>query len=529
MKKMLLLARVQLRALLTGFRVSGSRKRAASSWAALALMAGLCLYVSGLYSFALAKPLAQSGALDLLLLMMAGMAVAAGVMFTAFAAQGVVFSGRDADFLLSMPVPAFTVLLSKLTALYAENMMFCIFLVLPAGAAYLWQGGGGVLFVLRLLLATPLLGLLPTVLALAAGFLLSWLTGRSGNRKLVNLLLYALWMALIFMGMFQANQAVSALIAGAVSPAMNMEVPLWALPLSLYQKGVCGDWRALGLFCLITLAVLLAAAALLAGSYQRILTGLHTHRKGPDYRLTRLTASGRSRALLKKEAARYFGTPIYLFNTGIGLLLLLAAGIAAVVMRDRISGLLDQLGEQMPLLSLVAAAEAFLLSTVAITGSSISLEGRYLWILKEAPVSAREILRTKAGFQLLLAGPCLLVGVTGTAWGLGLTLPEGVLLLLLGLAFTAFTALLGLAVNLSFPKLDAVSDMAVVKQSAASMISTFGGMGAAAACGLLVWQTTGQLGEFYALALCGLALLLGCGGLFWWLRTRGERRFVELS
>ena len=76
MKKFLVLTRVQLRALLSTLRIGGSRKRAASGWGALALAAGLCLYLSGSYSFALGGQLAALGALDLLLLMMPAAAVA---------------------------------------------------------------------------------------------------------------------------------------------------------------------------------------------------------------------------------------------------------------------------------------------------------------------------------------------------------------------------------------------------------------------------------------------------------------------
>ena len=50
MKKFLVLTRVQLRALLSTLRIGGSRKRAASGWGALALAAGLCLYLSGFYN-----------------------------------------------------------------------------------------------------------------------------------------------------------------------------------------------------------------------------------------------------------------------------------------------------------------------------------------------------------------------------------------------------------------------------------------------------------------------------------------------
>ena len=117
MRKFLILARVQLWALLTSFRIGGSRKKAASGWAALALMAALCLFISGSYSFPLGGQLAAAGCLELLLLMMSAMAAILGLVFTTFAAQGVVFGGRDADLLLSMPVRAFTALRGKLTVL----------------------------------------------------------------------------------------------------------------------------------------------------------------------------------------------------------------------------------------------------------------------------------------------------------------------------------------------------------------------------------------------------------------------------
>lgn len=530
MRKFLVLAGVQLRSLLTSFRIGGSKKRAVSGWAALALMAGLCLYVSGLYSFALGGQLAETGALELLMLLMPTMSAVAGLMFTAFAAQGVVYGGRDADLLLSMPVSAFTVLLAKLTALYAENLVFCVFLVLPAGAAWLWfGGGGGALFVLRLLIGIPFLTLLPTVLSLAVGFLLSWLGGRFANRRAVNLLLYAAMMVVLFFLAIRFNAGVTAIAAGTAGAEISGGFNVWGIPFLLFQRGVCGDWETLVMSCLLSLVPAALAAWLFARNYQQILTGLHSHGKRAAYRLGRLRASSRRRALLRKEAARFFGTPIYLFNAGFGLILLVVAGIAAVVMGGSLRAQLAQAGmEELPLLVLAAGVVTFLLSTAAITASSISLEGENLWILKEAPVSAREALDVKAGFQLLLVCPCLLVGSVGLSWGLGLTLPEGITLFIFGLAFAGFTAPMGLAVNLLFPKLDAVNDMVVVKQSLASMLSTFGGMAAAVACAGMVWWLAGVAGELTALA-GGTAVLVICGGvLYRWLHTRGAERFMNL-
>ena len=128
----------------------------------------------------------------------------------------------------------------------------------------------------------------------------------------------------------------------------------------------------------------------------------------------------------------------------------------------------------------------------------------------------------------MLVCPCLLVGSAGLSWGLGLTLPEEIALFIFGLTFAGFIAPMGLAVNLLFPKLDAVNDMVVVKQSLASMLSTFGGMAVAVACAGLVWWLSGVAGELTALADC-MAVLVICGGvLYRWLHTRGAERFMNL-
>ena len=530
MKKFLVLTRVQLRALLASVRVGGSRKKAVSGWLALALIAALCLYISGIYSFSLGGQLAQIGALDLLFLLMPGMAVIGGLMFTAIAAQGVVFGGRDGDLLLSMPVSAFAVLLSKLTALYVENLLICTFLILPAGAAWLrFSGAGGLPFIARLVIGILFLAMLPTVLALAAGFLLSWLGGRFANRKLINTLLYSLMMAAVMALAIQINLGISGGMAGSMGMALPGGTAVWSIPFRMFQCGVCGDWETLVMFCLFSLAPVLLAVGLFAKFYKQVLTGLRSHGRRSDYKLTRLSAAGHRMALLKKEASRYFGTPIYLFNTGLGLILLVIGGIAVAVMRGRFMAMLDQAGlGEMPLGLLAAATAVFLLSTVAVTGSSISLEGQNLWILKEAPVSAGEILAVKALFQVLLELPCLLVGTAGLAWGLGMPLADWGALMLFGAAFGLCTALLGLTVNLLLPKLDAVNDMVVVKQSAASMGATFGSMLLAIGCGLAVWGLSGLMGTAAAQAVCALGLLAGSGLLAWWLGTKGTARFWEL-
>ncbi len=57
------------------------------------------------------------------------------------------------------------------------------------------------------------------------------------------------------------------------------------------------------------------------------------------------------------------------------------------------------------MLPMAAAVIGFCLCTCPITAPSISLEGKYLWILWESPIEESSLLWVKVGFQLLLTLP----------------------------------------------------------------------------------------------------------------------------
>ena len=178
MRKFLVLLGLNFRAMLFSFRVGGNgKKRAFTGVGALLLMALLALYLSGTYSFLFAAQLKRVSMLPLLIMMMPVLAVMAGLFFTVFAAQGILFGGRDNDLMLSLPVPAFVLLLARVSALYLENLFFSAFVMLPAAVAYLLNGGvGGFGFVLSMLVGTAVIALIPTLLALILGFLLAWVS-----------------------------------------------------------------------------------------------------------------------------------------------------------------------------------------------------------------------------------------------------------------------------------------------------------------------------------------------------------------
>lgn len=528
MNKLRALFVVQLKAMLFSFRPGGrSKKRAASGAGILALMAGLACYLSVSYSILFSAQLSEIGQLPLLLVFMPVMAVLVGFFFTLFAAQGVIFGGRDNDLMLALPISSFTLMLARTLALYLENLVFTLFVILPCGVAYLIYGGeGGIWFCLRLLFAVFFLALIPTCLSLICGFVLAWCSSKISRWALLSTLLYAAFFLLLIAGVFRLNLLLSRLDsqAAAIQRVFNGV----GRPFLWLSQGVCdGSLPALLGFGAACLLPFLALVWLFARRYKRIVTGLSARGARSDYKLGRVAAGSRRRALLSKEARRFFGSPIYLFNAGISLIFLLLAAVAALVVRDKLLAVLG-LVEGLPVLPLLALWVGFLLSMAAITASSISLEGKQLWILKAAPVPCTALFTVKIGFQLLMCFPCLVISVL--CFGAALSLSAGQLLILLwtGGAVSLFTAPFGLFVNLCFPKLDAANDTVVVKQSASAIIATFGGMlsvGLAAGLYVLTWR---RLGADGAVALCGgvfagLSVLFFC--LLW---TKGQQLYQNL-
>ena len=147
MNKFFVLLNVSLRSMLLSSTNSRgrSKRKAATGLGAVFLIAFLGLYLSGLYSYMLMKALAPSNMEVLVFVFMGMVALVGGLLFTTFAVKGVVFGGKDNDLLLSMPVPTTMLMASRVTAIYLENLLFAVFVLVPAGVicTFLTQNGVG--------------------------------------------------------------------------------------------------------------------------------------------------------------------------------------------------------------------------------------------------------------------------------------------------------------------------------------------------------------------------------------------------
>ncbi len=510
MKKFFALLKVSVKSmLLTSTSAQGSsRKKAATGLGAMALIAFLGLYLSGFYSFMLMEVLAPVHMEVLVFIFMGMGALIGGLLFTTFAVKGVVFGGKDNDLLLSMPVSSTMLMASRVSAIYLENLLFSIFVLGPAGAvcAFLTQSGVGhsLMFWVRLLIAVFALPLLDTALSVLFGALVAFLSARVSRGALGQNIVMAVYMVAVFWFAFNVNGMLEELAANAAGIKDSLS---WAAPMLWMAEGIMGDWGLLLAFaacCVVPFALVVFG---LGKVYRQAVTAFAARSARNDYKLSAQSASGQKKALLMKEAKRFFGTPMYFWNSGIGLMMLVAMGVAAIVMQKDIQMFLG-LMEGIPLMPLAALMMGLCLSMCAIAAPSISLEGRYLWILREAPVGEKDLLWIKTGFELLLSVPSTVVAGACISLAIQLPLWESVLLIAVMLLFSVCHAAFGMLVGLAFPKLDSVNETVVLKQSLAVCLGMFVPMGVLGVCSLLYWLG-GMVAGWAALAF-PIALLAVC-------------------
>ena len=502
MKKFFALLKVSVKSmLLSSAGGRRSKKKAATGVGALVLIAFLALYMSGLYSSLLMHVLAPIQMEALVFIFMGMGALAGGLLFTVFAVKGVVFGGKDNDLLLSMPVSSTALMASRVAAIYLENLLFSFFVLVPAGVvcALLTERGVGrdPLFWVRLVIAALALPLLDTALSVLLGALVAFVSSKVSKGALGQNIVMALFLGAVFYFSFNLNGMIQELAANAAGVKNSLN---WAAPLLWMADGILGDWGLLLAFaacCVVPFALVVFG---LGKVYRKAVTAFAARSARRDYKLSAQSASGQKKALLAKEAKRFFGTPMYFWNAGLGLVMLVAAGVAALVMRDQLREFIAITEGALPVLPMAAAIMGFCLSSCPIAAPSISLEGKYLWILREAPVGEGTLLWVKVGFQLLLTLPCTVIGGVCIAIAVGLPVWQGAALVLVMVLFDVGHAAFGMLMGLCFPKLDAVNETVVVKQSLSVFLGLFVPMAALGVCGVLYWLG-GKLAPWAEIAL----------------------------
>lgn len=446
-----------------------SKAKVISGIGSLIFLVLIGFFLGGVYSFILGFAFAPYNALDIMVKQMLLLIFSAAVMFTFFAAQNTIYSTKDIDLVMSLPVSSFEIMLARIVALYLQVFIIVESMILPVGIFYWFLGGehGAVTF-FQLLLLGIFFSVLPSLVGLIGGFITSWVASKVRFKSLINIILS---IVIIGLFMYAVMSSMSSVGSSVDVQAINDNIP-WFI--SVIANSVVGFHPLQFLLVILVCTVpFLLLCWLFSLNFRKILSGLtNTHRKN-NYVIKGLKKLSPFGALLKKEATRFLGTPILLLNSGIGSLILVVGAFVTVFLKGTIDGYLQMpefagVGQMLPVV--VLGILIFVIGMIMISSSSISLERNSLWILRESPVSTKTIFAAKGGFNAIVDIISCIIAIPLIGYALSFSVLDTVLIFIVCVLYSIFSSYLGLFINLLFPKLDAENDAVVVKQSSSTLI-----------------------------------------------------------
>lgn len=383
-----------------------------------------------------------------------------------------IFKCKDFDFLLSLPIKPSYILHSKVLGIYLVNLYYSLIFLSPAFLIFgIFNGGISLLQGLVMVLNFFLMPCLVMAVSVIFAFFVSLIPDGSPIGKIFSVVL-----SFSFVGVyFWLNFKVQIFTQLMENPTIIKNVFPFLPTLGFIDKALNGN----ALYLLVYIGISLLSYFLIFGILSKFYFRIIKSRKGEKsvrkkFSASEIKASKSYVSVFKKECKKYFNSVIYITNTAMGSILLLAFSILSLFssgIKETLSAFEGQ-GTGITLLSCIAML-TFCVSMSCTTCSSISLEGKSLWILRSSPIRTRDVFIGKIGLNLCVTAPIAVISVVLMSFSLNLGIANALILFVYAVLICMFSAICGLIINLRLPKLEFTNDAEIIKQSGASSLGMF--------------------------------------------------------
>lgn len=432
------------------------------------------------YAYMIAEPLHKVNLTFVMLSMFLALVTILTFMSGIYKSQGILFEAKDNDLLFSLPIKRSSILFLRIFKLVLFQYIYNLMFLLPAFIVYIIFEHPGLKFYLISLLMTFLLPIIPTVISSIVGYLVKMISSKFKAKKVIQTILSLIVFLIIYILSLNLNNFIEDIATKATS--INDMLTKIYYPIGAYIE-LINKFNILTLIKLILINTISLILFVYIGSkfYFKIIFRSKEIKTGSKKLKKNDLQEKRTplKALTIKELKRYFSSPVYMFNTCFGLILILVMSIVLFIkgeasFKDLLKGMDFDINTTINLL--FYGIVLFVGTLTSITSSSISLEGKTINITKSLPISEKMILKSKILMALIIELPFILISDLLFIIKFTPSITYIIILLLLSIITIVLSAIIGLLVNLKYPKLNASSDTEVVKQSASSMISVFIGI-----------------------------------------------------
>ena len=392
-----------------------------------------------------------------------------------FKIKNILFDFKDYDLIMSFPIKRSIIILSKMVSLYVINLLCTLIVMLPGYFAYITYADlpHDYLFFL-LLLAIPLI---PILASSIIGIIISWLTSFFKNTNIGIYIVYLLLIVLFFFGMYKINGLDEITLVNNSIDIVDKFSNYY--PLTNVYITILSSFNIASLLLFIVFPLIMFGLFIVFINYGYIplRTKLLKRNIKSDYILKRYTINKPLIALYKKEIKRYFSSPLYVINTAFGCIIMVLLILSIMIFNEKVISSFTKINNFNEVIKNNIFMVLSLLCIVSsTTNSSISLEGKSLWIIKMLPINADRIFLSKIMVNLTILIPTTIIGGTFFGIYLDLSFIEFVFLYLIMFAYSLFASINGLLLNLMFPKFDFENEVRVIKQSLAVFLTILVGI-----------------------------------------------------
>ena len=491
MKKLLSLLKATMSQDMSLFRIKARNESRARKIVLPIVLALLVMFSVGSYVAILAEELAPSHltyiALTIFIMVTSLLTIIEGV----YKSQGILFEARDNELLFSLPITQSKIFFIRIFKLITFQFLYNSLFMLPAIIVYAIYEKTNVSFYLISTVMLVLLPIIPTILGCIFGYIIKGLSAKFKARNIMQVL----FTSLILLGIFYVSFNMQGMVANIVQNANSIQEIITKIyyPAGLYIN-LIQNFNILDLVTLLAINIVPAFVFVYVASifYFKINSKLgekgNGNKKVGVAKTTEKTYRVRTQlsGLIHKEMKRFFSSPVFMVNAGFGMVLMIAVTFALSINFDgMINSMMQGMETEIPIPigeiknmmpKVFYGFVVFISCMTSITSSMISLEGKSFNITKSLPVETEKILLSKVLTSNILSIPIFLICDVIFFIAFKVAIIDIVFILLASIVMPTLTALIGILMNLKYPKMNATSDTEVVKQSMSSMLSVFMGM-----------------------------------------------------
>ena len=367
-----------------------------------------------------------------------------------FTLNALLFEGNDYEMLQSLPVSKRDIIASKLLIVYIFAFCFACGMMLPGMVVHVLSTHAYIQFVFSIF-SVVFVPVIPIGIAIIFGVGILYVASFAKHTTVLKILLSVLLFIGLMIGIYLLQSVDS------LSTVMGLQM------LQIYQPSLI-FLKSNILYACMSFVVSMLIFYMITWKYEVL------HKLSTKHRVIYHDATFKHHsvfhALYQKELKRFFGSYLAVINQGFGVIMLVTGSVLLVFVPPTVLFSILKVS-QIPVnvVDYIPLVIAGMLAFTFPSASSLSLEGKNLWIIQTAPVKMLDIIFSKISVTLFLHLIGYVCAIVAVFLRFSLSVEQVIAVLLIPLAYSIFTAILGFALDYRFANYSWDNEVVPIKQN----------------------------------------------------------------